>query len=137
MEGIERELDQLGGEDAEQAFQAMFALQKRGREVIEPLLAIIQDREKPATLRARVVDTLALTREPGVTVALLEALQDPDVQVRIHAIGALAELGDETALPALEKLAEHDGGLLIIGSLKISVQDELQQAIRQIRGREL
>jgi len=39
--------------------------------------------------------------------ALLEALDDPDSEVRGSLLGALASLADERALPVLRRLAEH------------------------------
>lgn len=136
MEAIEREIDHLEEEEPGGVYAAMLALKKRGAEAVEPLAQVLRDRERPATLRARVVDTLALIGTPGVVDHLTEALVDPDVQVRIHAIGALGELGDPAALPALEKLTDRDGGILVIdGTQYIAVQDELHEAIRLIRER--
>ncbi len=39
---------------------------------------------------------------------LVELLDDPDLRLRLAAVGALVELGDDKAVPALERLAARD-----------------------------
>ena len=133
---MEEELVLLGGEDQEKVFQAMFALKKRGKDAVAPLVALLEDQEQSPTLRARIIDTLALIPRVDVQPQIIAALDDPDVEVRIHAIGALSEIGDGKSLPALERISQNDGGLLVIGGTQyIAVQDEINEAIRLIRER--
>jgi HEAT repeat protein len=47
-------------------------------------------------------------RESEVLAALLHALRDPSAEVRFWAAFALGNLGDEAAIPALERLAARD-----------------------------
>ena len=133
---MEEELVFLGGEDQEKVFQAMFALKQRGPDAVAPLVALLEDQEQTSILRARIIDTLALIPHVDVMPQLIGALEDPDVEVRIHAIGALSEIGDDRALPALERMSQNDGGILVIGGTQyIAVQDEINEAIRLIRER--
>ena len=133
---MEEELILLGGDDQQKVFEAMFALKKRGKDAVAPLVALLEDQEQSPTLRARIIDTLALIPRVDVQSKLIAALDDPDVEVRIHAIGALSEIGDGKALPALERISQNDGGLLVIGGTQyIAVQDEINEAIRLITER--
>src|SRR5262249_62136192 len=59
-------------------------------------------------LRKKPSAALARFRTREVAEALMFSLSDTDEEVRFAAAGGLGEVGDERAIPALEKLVDRD-----------------------------
>jgi HEAT repeat protein len=98
---------------------------------VDPLLAKLADaREQPA-VRGAAAEALTGPRSPRAVDPLIAALSDPEPEVRYWAAFALGELGDDRAIPGLERLAQSDTAVLE-GWGRIS--DEAFAAIGVIRG---
>jgi HEAT repeat protein len=74
--------------------------------------------------RARICWVLGQKKVVGAVPHLLHILVDPDLFVRVAALQALGENGDERALPALERFAADESVL---------IQAAAQEAVKQIR----
>ena len=60
-------------------------------------------------------------------------LKDLDVQIRWHAVKALADLGALRAVPELRRVAaEDEGGFSITPTSRVVMRDEALRAIQQI-----
>jgi HEAT repeat protein len=71
----------------------------------EPLIEAMQNANNPADVRTAAVFSLGMTRAPGVLEELIQtATQGSNVDIRAHAIFALALNGDSTAIPALHSI---------------------------------
>ncbi|MGH9662163.1 MAG: HEAT repeat domain-containing protein [Bryobacteraceae bacterium] len=82
----------------------------------------------------------ATFREPEVAAAARNLMDSSDVSVRLAALSAIAELGDETDLPRLRRMARTreealsaEGGFQLVPSLDLS--RAAQNAIGRIEGR--
>jgi HEAT repeat protein len=74
--------------------------------------------------RARICWVLGQKKVVGAVPHLLHILVDPDLFVRVAALQALGEIGDERALPVLERFAADESVL---------IQAAAQKAVKQIR----
>lgn len=74
--------------------------------------------------RARICWMLGQNKVVGAVPHLLHILVDPDLFVRVAALQALGEIGDERALPALERFAADKSVL---------IRAAAQEAVKQIR----
>ncbi len=71
----------------------------------EPLINTMQNSNNPADVRTAAVFSLGMTKAPGVLEALINtATLGSNVDLRAHAIFALALNGDSTAVPALHSI---------------------------------
>jgi HEAT repeat protein len=68
--------------------------------------------DRPLLVRRAVVAALARVPHPEAQPTLLNALNDPDAQVRGYAAQALGQVGNEAAWTALEALEKDDSRLL-------------------------
>ncbi len=68
-----------------------------------------------AERRARICWVLGMRGKSSSVPALVDQLKDPDVLVRVAALRALGEIGDESAIPAVEK--EANGNSPVMHSL--------------------
>jgi hypothetical protein len=75
------------------------------------LVAKLQDPDRDE--RDQAVQVLGVRRAREAVPALLEALSDSDPEVAMHAIGALASIGDERAAPKIIELTKHKTGLFL------------------------
>jgi HEAT repeat protein len=76
-----------------------------GVEAVRLLAPLVEDED--TNVAAASVSALGRTREPEATATLLQKLDSSDEWLRFAAVGALGELGDERAVPALERLLEE------------------------------
>jgi HEAT repeat protein len=88
--------------------------QSQGHHAAGSLLRTLADLDEEADVRAHAAEAIGHLadrlgeREPDALAALLHALRDPSAEVRFWAAFALGNLGDEAAIPALERLAARD-----------------------------
>jgi HEAT repeat protein len=96
--------------------QAAWALgfHPQGAEAVDALLRTLADAAEETEIRAHAAEALGHMadrlgdREGDVLAALLRSLTDTSAYVRFWSAFALGNLGDERAIPALERLAERD-----------------------------
>jgi HEAT repeat protein len=96
--------------------QAAWALgfHPQGAEAVDVLLRTLADGAEETEIRAHAAEALGHMadrlgdREGDVLAALLRSLTDASAYVRFWSAFALGNLGDERAIPALERLAERD-----------------------------
>jgi HEAT repeat protein len=85
-----------------------------GAEAAEALLGTLADAEEETEVRAHAAEALGHMadrlgdREADVLAALLRGLTDTSAYVRFWSAFALGNLGDDRAIPALERLAARD-----------------------------
>jgi HEAT repeat protein len=85
-----------------------------GQLAVDSLLGALRALHEDENVRAHAAEALGHLadrlgeRESEVLAALLHALRDPSAHVRFWAAFALGNLGDEAAIPALERLAARD-----------------------------
>jgi HEAT repeat protein len=88
--------------------------QASGGRGVAALLRALGDQDEETDVRAHAAEALGHLadglgeREPDVLGALLHGLRDAAPEVRFWSAFALGNLGDEAAIPALERLAERD-----------------------------
>jgi HEAT repeat protein len=135
--GLERIL--LSGRSAEARKRAAWALGFLHDEDATPtLLRTLADREEETDVRAFAAEALGhiapQKRHDEALAALLHALTDPVPEIRFWAAFALGNLGDERAIPALQRLADRDSKS-VPGwwSIRKEALDSIEQ-IRLIRG---
>ncbi|NDJ52947.1 MAG: HEAT repeat domain-containing protein [Chloroflexi bacterium] len=75
---------------------------------VDPLINLLSNRKQHPELRAQAAESLALLKATGAVPALIEALYDDHADVRFWAVFALGQIGDQRALPMLERLAQRD-----------------------------
>ena len=134
MNDVQREIKRLGsGADRDEIYGAMQVLCRIGGRALPSLIRILLDQGERYIVRCRVADTLGMLGDRKAVEPLVTILSDSDVQVRWHAIRALAELGARSALPQLRRLAiSDDGEFSITPTLRISMKEEARKAIEQI-----
>ncbi len=87
---------------------------RQGQAAADALLRALRDRSEEPDVRAHAAEALGHMadrlgeRRPDVLAALLHALTEAVPEVRFWAAFALGNLGDEAAIPALERLAARD-----------------------------
>jgi HEAT repeat protein len=112
--GLERLL--VSHEGARVRAQAAWALgfHPQGADAVDALLRTLADVAEETEIRAHAAEALGHMadrlgeREGDVLAALLRSLTDTSAYVRFWSAFALGNLGDERAIPALERLAERD-----------------------------
>lgn len=101
-------LDLMDGSRADVAEDAVLAAAiARDVEVVEPFLAVARDRDRGADLRSSVLHWLVIVageRMLGDVAAVIED-DDEDLEVREHAVFALAQLGEDASLDLLMGIA--------------------------------
>lgn len=134
MDDVQQEIKGLAdGADRDEIYGAMQALSEIGGRAVPSLLRVLLDRDERYIVRCRVADTLAMLGDRRAVEPLVTILSDRDVQVRWHAMRALAELGARSALPELRRLAiSDDGAFSITPTLRISIKEEARKVIEQI-----
>jgi HEAT repeat protein len=113
-QGLERLLS--SHDRAEVRAQAAWALgfHRQGSQAAGSLLRTLGDIDEDNDVRAHAAEALGHLadrlgeREPDALAALLHGLCDSSPEVRFWCAFALGNLGDEAAIPALERLAERD-----------------------------
>ena len=133
---LEEEIDNLRLRTPDNILAAMQRLVEIGDAAIEPLIDALLNQNESRIFRSRVAGTLAMIGDPRAIRPLVQTLSDPDAGVRWSAVQALAEIGDESAIGSLERLAAAETGVVsITPTLHFSVRDVAQKAISQILAR--
>jgi len=97
---------------------------------VDPLLGKLGDAGEQPAVRGAAAEALTGPRSPRAVGPLIAALADPETEVRFWAAFALGQLGDERAIPSLERVAQSDTAVLE-GWGRVS--DEASAAIADIR----
>jgi HEAT repeat protein len=113
----------------------------QGSQAVPALLRTLRDREEDVDVRGHAAEALGHLAdnlgdlEGEVLAALLHALRDPSAEVRFWAAFALGNLGDEAAIPALERLAARDAES-VPGwwSIRKEANDSIKQILLRKRG---
>ena len=93
----------LSGSDASTAIALSGVVgQVGGSEAVSLLEPLVESDD--TNIATAAISALGRTREPAATGLLLRALEREDEWLRFAAVGALGELGDERAVPELERL---------------------------------
>ena len=144
MSEIDELIEKLNDKDDFVVEDAVGALELKGDEAVEPLIAALSNRKKNIRLHAasllgaigdeRAIEPLIATlsdnnklvrREastalsrmgPAAVDPLIEVLDNPDWRVRGAAAWSLGNLNDEKAIPALEKLLDDESGYVKSGA---------------------
>ena len=89
------------------------ALEKIGKDALPELRKVLEDKDvKNEEARFYVVSILESIGLPAESL-LIEALKDPNHDVREHAIGAFEIIKSKKAIPALEEILKNDKELLL------------------------
>jgi HEAT repeat protein len=70
---------------------------------LERLVAFIVDANRPEEERLEAINALASLRGPDKMNALLRLLDDANVNIRLHAVNALGQVGDALVIPTLRR----------------------------------
>jgi HEAT repeat protein len=107
------------------ALHGLWLLRVRGvRRLVQDTL---ETRTEHPLVRAEAAEGLGGFRAPSTSSALLAALEDPSPVVRYSAIHALSELGEQRAVPKLERLAREDGSRTSFGSVRAKAKSSLSR----------
>ena len=79
----------------------------KDRKTVEPLIAILENREESKSIRAAAVASLNALRDERTAPALREALNDENSAVRLQAVAALGSIKDAKAVPKLSEMVEN------------------------------
>jgi hypothetical protein len=111
---------------------AAYALQMvTSRKTVIALEQRVADKKEHPSVRGAAAESLAHAHRKESHPLLLAALEDRSREVRFWCAFSLGEMGDERAIPALEKLAATDRR--IVRGFH-SVAQEAKDSIRNIRG---
>ncbi len=79
----------------------------KDRKTVEPLIAILENREEAVSIRAAVAASLNALRDERAAPALREALNDENSAVRLQAVAALGSIKDAKAVSKLSEMVEN------------------------------
>jgi HEAT repeat protein len=135
-EAVAREIALLrDGIDRDDIYGAMQGLAKIGAPAVDSLIRILKDPKERPIVRARAGETLALIGDRRAVRPLIDVLDDPDVELRWHAVVSLGKFRAVEAVTALRRLAAGDDGGFGIGkSLRVTVRNAAAEALRKIEG---
>lgn len=123
----------LMAEDHEQRAAAAYALGWIGdKRAIDPLERVLSNEAEAPTVRGQAAEALAYLNARESVGTLMAGLGDPAAEVRFWCAFALGHLGDNSALPALHRLATSDGEVAL-GWWTVS--REAKEAIEHIKAR--
>jgi HEAT repeat protein len=98
-----------------------------GRAVVEPLVALLSDRE--ANLRMHAALALGELHAQEAAPVLVSMLDDPDENVRFHAIEALGRIGAAESIDPLARIAASDNFFLAFAAIEaLSKTDDARVA---------
>ena len=80
----------------------------KDRQTVEPLIAILKNREETKSIRAAATSSLGALRDERAAPALREALMDENSAVRYQAVIALGGIKDTAAVSKLSEMVENE-----------------------------
>jgi HEAT repeat protein len=89
---------------------AVWALGESGNATYAEAIGALLASEQSAKVRATASWALGVLEPAGAPRALIDALGDTDDDVRLKAAWALSEIGDSSALPAIRRALDTEGG---------------------------
>ena len=130
---IEDQINLLRVHSPDDIYAAMHRLQGVGETAVEPLIHALINENEPMIFRARVADTLAMIDNPRAIDPLIQTLNESNVQLRWHAVQALAKVGNARAVAPLERLvANETESFSITPTLEVNVKNAAQTAVHEI-----
>lgn len=102
--GISELILQLGNVNDDVRDKAEEMLTAQGKKSVEPLVKVLQKSNEVPWRRASAASILAAIGDPKVLPHLIDCLDEKDPEVLTAVILSLGRLGDERAVPPLEKL---------------------------------
>ena len=133
---LEEEIDNLRLRTPDNIFGAMQRLKKIGAGAVDPLIQSLLNENESRIFRCRVASTLAMIGDPRAIAPLIKTLNDKDVEMRWHAIKALADIGDRSAIEPLKKLIAIETGFFsITPKVQVNVKRDAEDALSQIMAR--
>ena len=79
----------------------------KDRKTVEPLIAILENREEAISIRAAAAASLNALRDERAAPVLRDALNDENSAVRLQAVAALGSIKDAKAVPKLSEMVEN------------------------------
>ena len=127
-----------GGEASSVIALAGLVGQVGGAEAVKLLAPLVESAN--TNIATAAISALGLTRHPDATPLLLQGLEREDEWLRFAAVGALGELGDAGAVPALEKLLaeplmEEAAAAALEEIASIEAVEALAESLRDADGR--
>lgn len=105
---------------------------KFGDKAVPVLAAYANNREETTSFRGACIDALGAINSPATIPVLLPLLDDPDIMVRIQAIGALGQTKNEEVFQALLRGLENIAPFKILeGTHDFGYKPAIQQALVQ------
>jgi HEAT repeat protein len=131
---VQRQIKRLGIKSKPYEVRAaMSSLEEIGERAVLPLIQVLLDQNELPIVRCRVAGTLAFLKDERAVEPLIETLVDENVEVRWHAVQALAKLGNRRAIPELQRIADNDEGeFTVTPTLHIVIKDDAKKAIEKI-----
>ncbi|HYE73450.1 MAG TPA: HEAT repeat domain-containing protein [Blastocatellia bacterium] len=134
---LEEEIDNLRVHDRDTIFIAMQRLKEIGEPAVEPLVKAMLNPNETRIFRLRVIDALSYIGSAKAVDPLIQALSNSDQEICWHAVSALGQIGDERAIPALERVAMTDSSTFEVApGLYVNLRKEAEEAIQSIKSKE-
>jgi HEAT repeat protein len=89
---------------------------------IEPLIQRLRDRHEDREVRARSAESLGQLGADQAVEVLIGALNDSVWYIRLHAVQALAAIGDPAAVPHLEIVSRYDSDYSVRSAAERAMQ---------------
>lgn len=77
------------------------------RKAVEPLIAILENRDEMKSIRAAAAFSLGALKDERASAPLLAALEDENAEIRLQAVAALGKLKDAKAISKLIAMVEN------------------------------
>jgi len=109
--------------DADVAREAATSLGSLGAASVEPLIAVVHNRDGyfHSVVRAAACRSLGQLRDPRAVVPLLDSINDPLADVSAEAIGALGSLPDPRSIPALLEVVRNEQGFFLATTRRAAI----------------
>ena len=80
-----------------------------GETALTTLISVVRNHHEDLIVRGRAALMLGKLGDPRAVESLIEALDAPGYQTRVHAAQSLGKLGDPRAIPPLRRVVETEG----------------------------